>query len=419
MNPSYLNEFRSVQNVAVYEGNELIAACGPILSPIEIGKRLLHLPVMPEVHAGIPAHVLEHELAALWRLHIPTATGIALAQTVDVMTRQGYVHRNPTDPQTWRQLYDHGLSQASYSPIQLAAAVVGIPGTGKTTALERALMLKRQVVTHENFPGLVGRVHQLLWIKIDVPGSGKIVDLVESLVRATDLALGTHYTDQILDGRRRSGATLAHEWIAKVGCHFLGVVVLDEIQNLFKIQTKAVRKSAAHNSEERPELRIVDDEALKFLLTLTNTSKIPVIVAGTPEGIDAFSNRMSTSQRLITAGIHTLTHAAAADDHFFMTRLFPQLIKNQWLPEHLPASDGLRLLLHELSGGILRICIALWVHAHRHAYSRRGTQLRFDDFQHAADNALVTLRPAVLALRSNDPRRLQRYQDLLPIATWK
>ena len=247
----YMNE-GGMKNIAAYEGNELIAACGPILTPVEIGERLIHLPKIASYDPNIPTYILEHELASLWRLHIPTATGIALAQTVDVMTRQGYVHRRPNDPKTWRQIYEPRSFDHAHAPIQLAAAVVGIAGTGKSTALERALYLKRQVVIHYHFPGLVGPMHQLLWIKIEVPGSGKIADLVESLVRATDAVLGTRYADQILDGRRRSGATLAHEWLAKIGCHFLGLLVLDEIQNLFKIQTKEARKSAARNNDERP-----------------------------------------------------------------------------------------------------------------------------------------------------------------------
>lgn len=403
-----------MERVSAYEGNQLIDACGPILSSTEIGRRLIHFPVMSEFHANAPAHILEHELAALWRLHIPTSTGISVAQTLDVMQRQGYVHRKPTDPATWRRLYGQSDDDHSLAPIQLAAAVGGISGTGKTSAVERALRLKPQVQLHHHFPGLVGEVRQLLWVKIDVPGSGKTVDLVESLVRACDVALGTRYSYQILDGRRRSGASLAHEWIAMIGCHFLGMVVLDEIQNLFKIQTKLARTSSSRRGDDRPELRIVDDEALKFLLTLTNTSKIPLVICGTPEGIDAFSNRMSTSQRLATGGVHTVPHAATPDDKFYMTRLFPQLVKYQWLPELLPPSDELRALLHNLSGGVLRICIALWIHAHRRAFARRGKGLKLDDFRQAATNELAMLRPAVMALLSNDPRRLQLYQDLLP-----
>lgn len=195
----YMNE-GGMKNIAVYEGNELIAACGRILTPVEIGERLIHLPKIASYDPNIPTYILEHELASLWRLHIPTATGIALAQTVDVMTRQGYVHRRPNDPKTWRQIYEPRSFDHAHAPIQLAAAVVGIAGTGKSTALERALYLKRQVVIHDHFPGLVGPMHQLLWIKIEVPGSGKIADLVESLVRATDAVLGTRYADQILDG---------------------------------------------------------------------------------------------------------------------------------------------------------------------------------------------------------------------------
>lgn len=409
-----LSDKNHVKNFSYYEDNILITACGPILSPVEIGRRLIHLPPIASFDPNTPTYILEHELAALWRLHIPTATGVSLAQTIDIMTRQGYVHRSPKDPGTWQHIYQNPNLDYEHTPIQLAAAVVGIAGTGKSTALERALNLRRQVVIHDRFPGLVGPMRQLMWIKVEVPGSGKIGDLVENLVRATDAVLGTQYTQEILGGRRRNGATLAHEWLAKIRSHFLGLLILDEIQNLFKIQTKEVRKSATRKDQERPPLRIVDDEALKFILTLTNSTKIPVIVCGTPEGIDAFSSRMSTSQRLSTAGVHRMQHAISADDMFFSKRLIPELIKYQLLPRHIAISDELLRLVHTLSGGVLRITIALWIHAHRHAFARKATELQFGDFQHAAENALCTLRPSVLALLSNDPRRMQLYQDLLP-----
>lgn len=373
------------------------------------------MPPRPNNVDDIPSHLRQHHVASILRMHIPTSAGIGLVQGIDLMLKQGYVHRRPTDSATWRFIYGTGGSGSEFSAVQLAATVTGISGAGKTMAIERALAQWRQVVLHEKFPGLVGPVRQLLWLKIDVPGSGKIADLVESLFRATDSALGTQYADKLFTGRARKGATLAHEWLQKVACHFPGLLVLDEIQNLFKIETLLMRHSyEKKETSSRPPLRIADDEALKFVLTLTNTSKIPLLVCGTPDGIGAFNSRMSTSQRLVTAGFHHMPYAETADDDYFRKYMFPRLCEYQWFEEQLPASDGLRKLIHQLSGGVPRIYIALWIHAHLQALRRGAKRLEVEDFRDASYNALGPLRPAIEALLSKDPRRIMRYEDMMP-----
>lgn len=401
--------------ITPYEDNPLINVCGQILSPAQTTRQLLHLPAAPKPGQDRPGHMLEHELGTIWRMHVPTQAGLQIAQTLDFMIRQGYVHRRPRSASTNRLL--HGLPALGneHAAIQLAAAVGGISGVGKSEAIQRALNLKPQVVVHtDDFPGMRGPLSQLLWLKLDVPESGRIADLAESLFRATDEALGTDYRRSLREGRIRSGANLAAEWLAKIRINFLGVLVLDEIQNLFKIATKARRTAANRGDHERPELGIVDDQALKFILTLTNTSKIPVLVAGTPDGMGALMSRMSTSQRISTAGFHEIPYAETAENAYFKRRFLPRLVDYQYLPEHMKLSDELGHLVHRLSGGVPRIAVALWVHGQRRAVDRGAKCLEFGDLQAAANGPLRLIQPAVAALLSQDPRRMAMYQDLLP-----
>lgn len=404
----------SVEVPHAHRDNILIEACGQPLAPVEIGKRLIYLPPSPDPSAKVPLHCIDHLVADIFRMHIPTSAGIELTQTIGFMLAQGYVHRNPSSPATWRRIYSGIGAQAAFSPIQLGAMVTGISGAGKSTAIERALGLFPQVVRHEKIHGLAHPTSQLLWLKVDVPASGKIVDLVENLALATDSALGTSHTGDLFSGRRLTGAALAHRWLQKISCNFLGLLALDEVQNLFKIETKATRSAATRRQAgSRPELRIVDDEALKFLLTLSNFAKVPTLYCSTPDGMAALSTRMSTAQRMLTGGFHTIAHAQTADDEFFRKMLFPILCRYQWLPKKLPASDDLRRLLFDLSAGIPRVALMVWFHASRRAFHRRADGLTFDDFQHAGEHALGPLRPALMALLSDDPRRLQRYEDLI------
>ncbi len=395
--------------------NPLIAACGPARTRVELGRQLLFLPERPHITSRPTARgKAGRGVSDVWRLHVPTRAGLDLADGIDSMLRAGYGHRNPMNPSTWRRIYGPAVTTPDQSPIQLSAAVFGVAGVGKTTALERALLLYPQVVTHDAFPGLIGPVRQLVWLKLDTPPSGKIADFVESLLRATDEALGTDYTMQVLKGRTRRGAVLAQEWLQRVSCHFPGLLVIDEIQNLFKMATKAARETAVRRGAPRPELRIVDDEALKFLLTLSNTAKIPTLICGTPDGIAAFGSRMSTSQRLLTGGFYFFPRATTHDDEFFAKYLFPALCAYQWFPERLPPTAEFRQLIHRLSGGLLRLCMALWVHAHQVGQRRGASCLSFDDFREAAATTLAPLQPMIRALEGESRHGVPRFEDMMP-----
>jgi len=379
-------------------------------------KRLFDIPPRPgKAERAWPPHVIEHELFAIRRLHVPSPSGIALAKTLDVLMRQGYVHRNPKEAATWKRLYDGADVAAEQGGVQLAASVVGISGAGKSTALARALSLKPQVVVHERFPNLVGPVRQLLWLKIDVPASGKIRDMVESWAAAADEALGTDYLSDLQKGRKRSPENLVREWVQRMGCHFPGLLVLDEIQNLFKIERKE-RRATRGDGQPRLLLRVVDDAALKMLLTLINACRFPIVVCGTPDGIDAFGTRMSTSQRLITGGFHRMEHAPTPDDAYFRKNLLPWLFRYQWLPANLTLDDDVAKVIHGLSAGLPRLCASLLIHAQRLALEEEAPALSVQHLRRAAAGPMATTQPAIRALLSQETGRMSLFEDLLPMA---
>lgn len=310
----------------------------------------------------------------------------------------------------------HGLpvNTGSHAAIQLASAVVGLSGVGKSEAIERALALMPQVVVHEKLPGLEGPVRQLVWLKLDVPDTGRLKDLVASLFRAADQALGSGYFDLTKSGRQRLGADAAEEWIAKMRCHFLGVLVLDEIQNLFRMLSREMRQVAKRRGQDRLELRVVEDQAVKFILNLTNCTKFPVMVSGTPDGIAALETRMSTASRISTGGLIAFPRADSPDDLYFSKVLRPRLVEYQWLPRAIDMSAELRGRLHRLSGGILRNAIGLWQHGQQRAIMAGAEALCIDDLECAAADVLAMNRGAIDALLSQDPRRMAQYEDLVP-----
>jgi len=248
-------------------------------------------------------------------------------------------------------------------------------------------------------------------LKVEIPSSGRAVDFVEALMRATDDALGAEYFLRHYHSGRRSAVSMLNDWLNKTACHFIGILVLDEINNLFKIETLAEQRRKV-GKKGTPAVRVADDEALKLILYLINSAPMPIAISGTPDCLPILATRCSTAQRLVSGGFHKLTHFEAPSTKQFAECLLPTLLRYQWFEQKLPMSNELAQLVHQLSGGISRICNALWRHAHLAAFERGAMRLELDDFRHAAGGPLAFVAPSVAALLSDDPAKLNRYVDL-------
>jgi hypothetical protein len=251
---------------------------------------------------------------------------------------------------------------------------------------------------------------------VDAPASGRLVDLAASLMAVWDDAFSRWAPGQAprfataLSRGNRDGPRLLNEWRQAASAHFLGVLHIDEVQNLFRLPTLAKRRSK--KNEDDVELSLVEDQTLKSILTLINTWQIPVIVSGTPDGVAALSKRASTLQRFVTAGSHRLDPFCSPGDKRYGL-FMKQLERYQYLRKRL-CVDDIRELMLDLTGGLPRLMVALWVGAHRVALERSDDTLRMEDLRRAAATLLAPVAPAVAALRSGDPRLMRRFEDLMP-----
>jgi hypothetical protein len=300
----------------------------------------------------------------------------------------------------------------------MAAATCGLSGTGKTVAILRALNLMPQVITHDSFPNIVGNHHQVAWLSVDAPASGRSVDLATNLMRGWEDLMFRHFPQEpsrfasTLAKERRDGPKMLDEWRQVASTHFLGLLHIDEIQNFFRLQSLEKRRKRTDKSEGL-QLSIVEDYCLKWVLTCTNTWQIPLFVSGTPDGIGALTKRLSNTERFVSSGYHVFPHFADAGKLFY-EGFFMKLVQYQFVKKPLPPTQGFADLIIELTGGIQRLIVALWIAAHRVAFERKEDDLRPDDFRRAAETYLAPVAPAVAALRSKDPLRMARYEDLIP-----
>lgn len=399
--------------------NILMKGLGPIRSRKEVATLLPHLPPRPADVATMPAEHAAQELMRVRDLHLPGLSSLDLYETMQLMVRQNYLHLDPIDPRTWSIV--GGERRVNPDVVtEFACAVVGLSGTGKTQAVQRCLRLfPSQLIMHKTFPRLVGPHMQVVWMSVTIPPGGRSIDVAATLREEWNLVTGTQRFSPILANDRRTGMRLLEEWRQVAASHFLGVLHLDEVQNLFHISAlkKRTKRSGLDNAYE---LSIVEDQVLKWILTLMNTWHIPLLVSGTPDGINALCRRLSNAQRFASSGYHEFERYSPDDVPLFRSLFFDQLATYQYVARPIKVDDDLAKLVLQLTAGIHRLIIALWIGAQRIALRRGSGDLRTSDFKKAADTFLAPVREAVQALNSGDPRRMSMYEDLLPgnPSTW-
>lgn len=416
-----------MSDLSPYGDNLLIDGLGSIPSRQDMGRRLCHLPPRPPNIASVPYSVRIHWLMMLRELHLPRREELRVAESLDVAIRQSYHQRNPAEPGTWSKLCHEPLIQPAFSLPAGAVSLVGNSGTGKTEAVTRILRsYPQQLIRHDSFPKMKTEHWQVAWLSICVPPSGRTIDLARALmegwqkaVRAAGIGLENRF-DAVLTRERQSGHKMLDEWRQVACCHFLGLLHLDEIQNLFKLLTLEQRRKRQSSSSGKrgasnpwAGLPIVEDHALKWILSVANEWGMALCVSGTPDGIRALQSRSSTGQRISTIGHHAFKCFSATDKEFTEV-FFPHLIRFQYVANPIEANDELVRTLMRLTAGIPRMLIALWIAAHRTAFERNDDTLRLQDFDQAASTFLAPAMPAIAALNSGDPRLIERFEDLWP-----
>ncbi|XLZ68599.1 AAA family ATPase [Massilia sp. SR12] len=391
--------------------NILVDSLRPMLSVPEALATLTYLPPMPSDIGAIPKKLRLLYLMALRELHIPSPEERKLLDTVDLLTMDSLRLQNPSDAATWAFL--RGERPGSRPrPSALSALVGGDSGTGKSSSSLNVLSTLQQTIVHENFPYAARPVQQLVWLYCQVPSSGTAADLAAALMYETDRVCGSNrFTESLSGGRTKMrGLAMLDEWERVARSSFLAIVHFDEIQNLFKLPTLANRRSKSQ-SNERPQLAVVEDQCLRWYLNFMN-GPTATISSGTPDGVSALTSRFATTQRILSGGFHLFKTIDSVGDKFYIEFL-KELWRYQFVARPLQFSDAIASLILELSGGIMRIIVALWVAAHRVALGRNDDQLGEADFKKAASTLLAPLKPAIEAIRSRDPAKIRQFSDMM------
>ncbi|MFM0034168.1 ATP-binding protein [Paraburkholderia strydomiana] len=382
--------------IAQYQGNPLIEALPPIRSEVDAAAAMALYPDEPGDETRLSKEVRLHCIDRLLQLVQPLPIHLELESALSSLMRSGYAGRNPLAQSTWRHVYSLAVGESTESGFRSTAStlsVVGLSGIGKSTALESILRLYPQAIRHRKYRGQELIQVQIPWLKIECPFDGSLTGLCHAFFRALDRAIG----EERYARRYRSArgiVQLVHQIEQIASTHFVGVLIIDELQHLRVAKTGG------------------KDDMLNFFVNLINSIGIPVVFVGTNSMIELFADVMRNARRATGLGLSDFRQPKSDDPAWAL--LVDAAWQYQWVRHVEPLTAELRSVLYDLTQGVTDFLIKLLVLAQRHAIHTGEERLTVKLLRAIADTRMQLLKPALDALRSGNVKRMAKFEDLLP-----
>lgn len=350
------------QSRALYQNNPWIEALPDNLDDKELYHALQVSIPYDERERQLPAYERKECIQALAHVFIPLGQNGEIARKVASAIREGYVTRNPMSScwtQNLGQLQScvHSkdgqfLSMSGANANACGFCIVGDSGMGKTSAVNHALAMFPQVIFHHQYCNEAFACVQMVWMRLECPQDASVKGLCSEFFMEFDRITGDNTFVKYASGGRATTDQLIPQMALVAQRHGLGLLVIDEIQNL-----NAAKSGGAQRM-------------LNFIVQLVNTIGIPVLLVGTPPAIGLLSADLMTARR--SSGQQGMTYLRplekGACDWMSFTKGF---WKYQWTTEKVELSPTLQNILHDLSHGNIDAAVKLYMEVQRLAIMKR------------------------------------------------
>src|SRR6266699_335294 len=394
------------QEIPNYKGNPLLEALIPMLKEEEIGPLLRYDPGYDEQYRQWEPELRLHLIVDALRFVEPLSNHLALAQLLDCLLRSGYVGRNPFPRKA--HLLNHRARlermKAGLSALPLLQStgreisVIGLSGVGKTTALKSILALYDQIINHGRYRGKPFTLRQLVYVKLECPQDGSLGGLCKAFFKEVDRLLETNtYRLYVKSGRRTVDEMLID--MAEVAArHFLGFLVIDEIQNLREANGDGAAR--VHN----------------FLVQLGNELGIPVVLVGTPKAQSILTGEFRRARRASGLGAFPWDRMKEDEEWEVFTNA---LWKYQYVRKPIPRTDEILHTLYFESQGITDLAVKVFMLAQIEAITRARNdeeeEVTKGLMESVAQDRLRYMQRFLNALRSTNPDAVKEFEDIAPI----
>jgi uncharacterized protein related to proFAR isomerase len=377
------------QLVKQYQGNKLIEALPELMGRKQIAKALAHKPAFTVDEKEYPFHIREASMSRIFEYFQPLGAHLEYASKLGLMIRNGYIGRrmNPArDLMTKEELneYMSAMSEVAIFDCVKSAATIGMSGMGKTSTTERILNLYPQLIIHER----PYNTYQVVWVKLDCPVRGSLKSLCLRFFNAMDKILDTKY-EQMYQSK---SLDIMLSMMADVADrHYLGLIVIDEIQHLV----------GAKGTGER--------DMLNFLVTMNNVVKVPVLLIGTPNARKLLGLDFRQCRRMDGENLPDWKRIPNDKHWKFFVEGFWRL---NWLRGEQELTQELIDAFHKESQGIIDVVLKLYAAAHYRAMLTKTEKITEEDIEFVAKNNIPNMRKIINALKVDPEMAEKMYGDV-------
>lgn len=386
----------SEQIISEYRGNPFIEALPQICSTEQVIDKLAVYPVYDDSERYLDKQYRVHIIQRVFQCFQPLMIHLDLESKISRVIRQGYIARNPFNPQNvnrYVESYDtfNCISDTNelFFSTGLSLTIIGISGIGKTTAINRILSMYPQIIVHSKYKDNKFSIYQLPYLKIDAPHDGSIKGLCIDFFLKIDSLLGTNYYEKF--GQSRLSANAMLPIMAKIAINTgLGVLIIDEIQNLNSARSGGI------------------EMMLNFFVKLSNLG-IPNITIGNPSAMPVFQSRFRQARRGSGQGA-IVWDRLNKDENWDL--LVNAIWDYQWTMKTTILNKEISEVLYFESQGITDIAIKLFVMTQIRAIMLGTEEISTDLIKQTADENLKLVKPMLDALKNGDSTKIAKYEDI-------
>lgn len=380
---------------------------------MDLHDSLVVKPERSEAERKLPHRLRRYCVLRIFDAVIPTGAQVDLADRIGMVIRQGYKARDPArgthhpallasaaaihklaggadveEVKSWMPKLTH-----SHPP---AFALIGDPGTGKTT-IERRTLARIPQVVEQKLPYAI--IRQVVWLEVQCPSTGGRKQLCIAILAAFDRVLGTRYSERFgAEGKRVSGDQMMLYVQHLVTLHAVGLIVIDEIQHA-KQSTEGVKP------------------LMNFLVTLVNSLSVPVMLIGTNDARSIIEGEFRQARRASGLGQPNWSRMSRGPD---WDDWLAELWENQWTATPTPLTPEISEVIYDESQGVMDLAVKLYILAQLRAISPGevyGEDELLDSalFRSVARDEFALIAPMITALRDNREDLLAQYADLQPL----
>ncbi|MGI2920643.1 ATP-binding protein [Vibrio diabolicus] len=366
-------------------GNPFIECLPSRMNINDFWDSLVRPAVVPADFDKLDVETLEHKAANIMISVMPTSLYFDVYCDFLNVLKEGYKERNPLDPDTIK--WQNQIATSTFKGGRTTAPSIkltGYSGVGKTTAFESILTTIPPVVVHPTTGPCGKKLHQIVYIKINIPGEADAKIICLLIAREIDKVLGTNYEQQYQKLTRNK---CIQKIITLCTTLLIGVIIFDEIHNI----------CFSSPNEQKLIFTLFDG--------LTQDAHVPTVKIGTTKANRLAEKEFTNARRL---GIpHDWHNFRATDKNWEM--LLQYAWSYQLTPEFCELTPPLKKMVYQLTQGIPHCLFYLIEQANKHCLRKGISSFSQQVLNHVFDSKFSIMKPAIVALRHG---KVEAFDDL-------